>query len=254
MNTNESLTQEKSAMFMEIVDASLRMTRREHLFSWLQSSFQYLFPHEVMFCGINTPEHEEIHFECFGSTRYDASYLSAITSPPAGIVWRAMNQWQEDQRPVLLASDLLPGDYGNYTVPFAFTDTNLAESGLHNLAAHGVMGQNGNIFTFFCLSSVPQPLGKSHAQLLALLIPYLHSALIRVAGYSSGIEFGQITGREREVLQWLKTGKTNWEIAQILGISPNTVKNHVQNILRKLNVQNRSHAAAKASSTWLVKK
>ena len=254
MSTNEGLTHEKSALFTEIVGASLRMTRREHLFSWLQSSFQYLFPHEVMFCGINTPEHEDVYFEYFGSIHYDANYLRTITSSPAGMVWRAMNLWQEVQRPVLLASDLLPGDYGSYTVPCAFADTNLAESGLHNLAAHGVMGQNGNILTFFCLSCVPQPLGKSHAQLLELLIPYLHSALIRVAGHSTGIEFGQITGREREVLQWLKSGKTNWEIAQILGISPNTVKNHVQNILRKLNVQNRSHAAAKASSAWLVKK
>ena len=48
-------------------------------------------------------------------------------------------------------------------------------------------------------------------------------------------------------------GKTNWEISSILGISPLTVKNHVQNILRKLDVQNRGQAAIKASKLGLVK-
>ena len=47
-------------------------------------------------------------------------------------------------------------------------------------------------------------------------------------------------------------GKTNLEISVILDISPLTVKNHVQNILRKLNVQNRNHAAVKASKLGLV--
>lgn len=247
------LTQEKSTMFMEIVEASLHMTRREHLFSWLQSSFQYLFPHEVMFCGISTSDNKDICFDSFSSIHYADSYIKAATSPHNGVVWRAMVLWQQARRPLLLAEELLPGDYDSYVVPFACADTNMLELGLHNIAAHGVIGQNGNVSTFFCLACVPQQLGKSHAHLLELLIPYLHSALVRVAGHGSTVQFGQITAREREVLQWLKTGKTNWEIAQILSISPNTVKNHVQNILRKLNVQNRSHAAAKASSAWLVK-
>ena len=41
-------------------------------------------------------------------------------------------------------------------------------------------------------------------------------------------------------------GKSNYEIGTILGISPLTVKNHVQKILRKLNVQNRTHAVGRA--------
>ena len=57
----------------------------------------------------------------------------------------------------------------------------------------------------------------------------------------------KVTGREREILQWLNIGKTNTEIAKILDISPLTVKNHVQNILRKLKATNRIHAVAKAN-------
>jgi DNA-binding CsgD family transcriptional regulator len=56
-----------------------------------------------------------------------------------------------------------------------------------------------------------------------------------------------LSERERQVLQWVRQGKTNHEIGQILSISPLTVKNHVQKILRKLNVSNRAQAAARAT-------
>ena len=62
-----------------------------------------------------------------------------------------------------------------------------------------------------------------------------------------------MTKRESEILQWLHMGKTNWEISSILDISQLTVKNHVQNILRKLDVQNRSQAAVKAAKLGLIK-
>jgi len=40
--------------------------------------------------------------------------------------------------------------------------------------------------------------------------------------------------RETEVLRWLCSGKSNWEIGKILGLSQYTVKNHVSKILKKL--------------------
>jgi transcriptional regulator EpsA len=242
------LTPEEVVTFLEIVEASLRVSRRDQLFSWLQGSFQYLFPHEVMICGISTSSGEDFIFESFSSILYPESCAKAATCPHDGVVWRVMSLWQDARRPLILGGDLQPGDYGSYLVPFAVEESNLMEVELHNIVAHGMAGQNGSISTFFCFSSLPQQPGKAHACLLELLIPYLHSALVRMAGHNGGIQPGQITGREREVLQWLKAGKTNWEIAQILGISPYTVKNHVQNILRKLNVQNRGHAAVKANN------
>jgi len=51
---------------------------------------------------------------------------------------------------------------------------------------------------------------------------------------------------EQEILKWIHVGKSNIEIGTILAISPLTVKNHVQKILRKLNVQNRTQAVGKA--------
>jgi len=86
------------------------------------------------------------------------------------------------------------------------------------------------------------------AALLQYLAPHLHSALLRMA-QAGDIALSQ---REREILDWVRKGKTNWEIAQILGISERTVKFHVQNIMVKLDVSSRTHAVAVAMERGLI--
>ena len=78
--------------------------------------------------------------------------------------------------------------------------------------------------------------------------------LLRLAKESSGelpkefsSEFG-LTVRESEVLSWLSKGKTNRDIAQILGLSPRTVDKHLEQIYAKLGVENRTAAAAIATN------
>ncbi|WP_439364923.1 response regulator [Bradyrhizobium sp. DASA03005] len=57
-----------------------------------------------------------------------------------------------------------------------------------------------------------------------------------------------LTTREGEVLAWLSKGKTNRDIAQILGLSPRTVDKHLEQIYAKLGVENRTAAAAIAAN------
>ncbi|SFB79371.1 response regulator [Streptomyces aidingensis] len=56
----------------------------------------------------------------------------------------------------------------------------------------------------------------------------------------------KLTGRELEVLKLVATGKNNREIAKELFISENTVKNHVRNILEKLQLHSRMEAVVYA--------
>lgn len=56
----------------------------------------------------------------------------------------------------------------------------------------------------------------------------------------------ELTEREREVLRLVADGLTNGAIAERLFVSPKTVRNHVSNILMKLQVCNRSDASRKA--------
>jgi DNA-binding NarL/FixJ family response regulator len=58
----------------------------------------------------------------------------------------------------------------------------------------------------------------------------------------------ELTPREKEVLQLIATGANNKEIAQQLYISEGTVKNHVTNILNRLNLRDRTQAAIIANT------
>jgi LuxR family quorum sensing-dependent transcriptional regulator len=51
--------------------------------------------------------------------------------------------------------------------------------------------------------------------------------------------------RERDAIAYVAEGKTDWEIAQILGIAESTARFHVDNARRKLGATNRAHAVAK---------
>lgn len=70
------------------------------------------------------------------------------------------------------------------------------------------------------------------------------------ASVDSAIE--RLTVREREILVRLTTGETNKEIAKALAISPGTVKVHVERILNKLRVADRTQAAVVAVRAGLV--
>ncbi|MCL6631977.1 MAG: response regulator transcription factor [Alicyclobacillus herbarius] len=54
------------------------------------------------------------------------------------------------------------------------------------------------------------------------------------------------TPREMDILRWLTTGATNKQLGQALGISPSTVGNYIQRLLKKLGLENRAQLAAYA--------
>jgi two-component system, NarL family, response regulator LiaR len=62
-----------------------------------------------------------------------------------------------------------------------------------------------------------------------------------------------LTERELEVLRLVARGASNMQIAEELVISVNTVKSHLKNILAKLQLENRTQAAAYALERGLVK-
>ena len=63
---------------------------------------------------------------------------------------------------------------------------------------------------------------------------------------------GPLSEREIECLQWSLSGKSNGEMAIILGISKHTVNSHIENAKRKLSVATRMQAAAKALQMGLM--
>ena len=91
----------------------------------------------------------------------------------------------------------------------------------------------------------------------ALISPHIAAKVlqrIRATSVSPARATGgpELSDRETEVLRLIANGKDNADIAQDLHISPKTVKNHISNILMKLQIENRIQAAVYAVRRGLV--
>jgi DNA-binding CsgD family transcriptional regulator len=81
--------------------------------------------------------------------------------------------------------------------------------------------------------------------ILEYLTPHLHLAFAHT--YDNKLletNISVLSSREKEVLNWLKQGKSSWDMSVILGISKRTVDFHVYNVIEKLGATNRTQAVA----------
>lgn len=108
-----------------------------------------------------------------------------------------------------------------------------------------------NIDTEFLLDSIRKAVEGD-----SVLSPEMTSKLITQLRHNDTPANNQtepLTPREKEILQWLARGVSNKVIARNLDVTESTVKVHVQNILRKLNVTSRVQAAVYAVEHGLDK-
>lgn len=93
------------------------------------------------------------------------------------------------------------------------------------------------------------PLSHANLQLLHSLCGLIGFALQQSSPSASNVDdsvLQKLTPREREVFALLPSGASNAILAQKLGISPGTIKIHVERILSKLDLRDRTQAAVKA--------
>jgi DNA-binding CsgD family transcriptional regulator len=114
-------------------------------------------------------------------------------------------------------------------------------------------GPHGSVclLTFAAGDGHPEP--AAELQKLAALANQFHFAYSEVG--RSALEHRRIpelTGRERECLQWAMQSKSSWEISRILNISENTVNYHIKSAFKKLGTNRRITAVAKALFFGLI--
>lgn len=111
-------------------------------------------------------------------------------------------------------------------------------------------GKNGSMF---CYSGRSIKKDKRTAAILEYVTHHLHLALAHIYDKRrSDMNNVVVTNRETEVLNWLKQGKSSWDISVILGISESTTNYHIYNIMRKLDASNRPQAVAVAARLGLI--
>ncbi len=231
------------------MDASLRVYTRHQLFGWTQGMLQNLVKHELLICALRGAEPPSYQVDSFAGPNIEPAEIGELFRRDTVLVPHLVKAWEQSQfHPVEC-------DAGSDS---AFAGGALADElkrvGAHRLIAHGTYDPFGRLASLFVFAGAPGSIGPRQAFPIELIVPFLHLAWIRTRinrpldGSADAAQRSAhlLTARELEILRWIHLGKSNIEIGAILEISPLTVKNHVQKILRKLNVQNRTQAVGKA--------
>lgn len=233
--------------FMVAADASLRIKSKSQFLRWTLGELQEIFPHEVTISSLNDAANKTIYKDTFCDIHLGDEALHDVVCRDDSVLNRLIRGWKKNLVPCWIDEGRKNDDED---IDILRT---LKDHGFDNAVSHGMHDVNGDVMSFFVFLRVSRNVEPHHAYLLEMLIPYMHGALIRAlvhderSGVKKKFSHDLITEREKEILKWLGIGKSNWEIAVILSVSPFTVKNHVFKIMKKLHVQNRWHAVARAA-------
>lgn len=233
----------RHAEYFDVIGTSLTIETPEQFCAWAQSDLQHIFPHGMLICGIGLIENQGATIQHLLTCNFSPEYIKTLQKAGGMSASPVFREWLKTRRPVLF-------ELAAQHIQTAWLD-NFKHHDLQNMAAHGQCDLSGNTTSYFSFSRIPGKLTQRHVQLLEMLLPHLHVALVRA--FKGAKQLTQkpvatestLTAREQEILQWLSSGRTNQEIALQLNISENTVKNHVQRVLAKLNVKTRAQAMAK---------
>jgi transcriptional regulator EpsA len=237
-----------------VIEAAVRVRDLGQLFLWTQGQLQSLLPHAVMVAMRFDAGGALQRLECLNSNVLDAAAMAQLCDPDAGLAVRAARHWSATG----LGQPAMTGPALRHGVLAGFQ----AELGAHghgNVLLHGsgVLAGGASVFALFGLPDGP---GPRHAYFLELLLPFLHLALQRLGEAEAGDGAARplasmaraLSLREREILAWVREGKSNFEVGCILGISAMTVKNHLQRIYKTLGVSNRTHALSRCLALGLL--
>jgi transcriptional regulator EpsA len=214
---------------------------------------QELLQYEMAICGIGGVSPQGSVVQKVVNVHYPVDYFYLMRDAEGRVDTPLMQKWRATLEPVLFQQDRDDALYpGKWLEAFRLHD-------LRNTLAHGVQDLTGTLSSFFVFSRLAGEVGERHAFWLRVLTPHLHQALAQALptiddyeGRLGAPAARRLSPRQRDILHWLHEGKTNWEIAQILGLTALNVKYHVDQIYAKLEVRSRAQAVAKAQEMGLL--
>lgn len=248
---------------VRVIEGAPQVRRRYHFFMWTQAALQHLLPHKLLIAGAYQRGRKELVLEAFHNIAVPQPVLNLLCDARSQAVLLAQAAWVSRRgQPTCF-------DVGSDAMPETSAERSaLQVAGYVQLLVHGVARPQRvtEIESFFMLASPGREPSPHELLYFDLLLPHLHSAYLRVQAVERELSNGAlpprrpepsasgtlITAREKQILRWVRDGKNNQQIGEVLDISPLTVKNHIQKILRKLGATNRAQAVAKAIAMNLL--
>lgn len=238
---------------INILESATKVLRSSQFFAWTQGPLQALLPHEILICGMAEGPGEDLRLRYFTATRYFKNeHFEAACNSRNGLVTQVLRHWKNTRQPCLVP----PPPSGIPCDPQ--WEALLHRLELRNMAAHGQLSPQGNLHAWFGFFRVVD-VSQQTSLVLELLLPCIAATYARVLSHEAGATgqamsmSGTLSRREMQVLELVRDGGSNQEIAERLAISVMTAKNHVQNIRVKLKVRTRGQAVAEALRMGVIR-
>lgn len=246
------LSNRDSLSLLELIQASLACKREEHLKSLILSMHSIL-PFDFGVCSLVKTGNCKLTDQCDDFT--DLFDIINVSYPA---------EWLDlyVKRGFHLIDPIIKENFTNFGVQY-WTETykkyvspkefiTLAKDfGLKEGYSCGVMDHTQREASLFSLAGEISDHPRNRL-ILDILAPHLHQALSHVSRGKRVQPTATLSAREKEVLIWIREGKSSWDISMILDISERTVKFHTTAILNKLGAANRAHAVAIALSSGMI--
>ncbi|MCU0809096.1 MAG: LuxR C-terminal-related transcriptional regulator [Candidatus Contendobacter sp.] len=236
-----------------ILESATQVSLSRQFFAWSQGPLYTMLPHEILICGIAAGPERNLRLRYHSASRYFTDkHFEAACNPRNGLITRVIEQWKETRQPCLIPSP--PGA----TPCDPQWEALLHRLELRNMAAHGQISPQGGVSAWFGFFRV-RNMDARTARALELLLPCLTATYARVLSQESGMVEPDrglaypLSRRQIEVVEMLRDGSSNADIAERLGISVMTAKNHVQNIRAKLKVGTRGQAVVESIRLGLIR-
>jgi DNA-binding CsgD family transcriptional regulator len=242
------LSRKEANALLEIVDAGLR-SKGEEDFRKAVLSLQNLVPFEFALCSLSSI-----------SCRSADPYRMINVGYPLPWVDRYISEQLDMVDPVVAEHRLHFGlqywsdSYEKHPEARRFI-MSASDYGLKTGYSYGLKTESGTGTSLFSFGGRSMERSRRTCHILRRIVPHLHQALVRVAAPLDRLPEGtqvKLSPREKEILLWIKEGKTTFEISSRLSISERTVKFHVRNTLRKVHASTRAQAVAVSLEKGLI--
>ncbi|MBI5047608.1 MAG: autoinducer binding domain-containing protein [Deltaproteobacteria bacterium] len=110
--------------------------------------------------------------------------------------------------------------------------------------AGGIRSPSGRLTSIISFANDKNYFGAHEKAIMDILVPNFHEALVRVCRENKRKPLPYLTVKEKEIIKWVREGKTNWEISAILNVSERTIRFHIENIKNKLDAATKAHVVA----------
>lgn len=237
---------QQQQLILEVIRLAAQSRTVVELDAILDGPLKALLRFEMMTCGTGFYTEQGCYGYKYHSRAFPMEYFFELRNPNGSIDSALMHQWLQTQRPVCYQAGRDDADFPEEWVSLFKTYH------LRNTLGHAVADRNGVVGNYFVFARLEGEVGEMHADILELVTPSLCIAVNRaLAGEETDENFpgaakALVSKKQREILQWIYQGKTNWEISRILEIKEETVKYHVDQAMARLKVKTRAQAVGRA--------